>query len=157
MNHPLHPMLVHFPIALLFASVFFDFLAMMTKRETFRQTGFWLLIFGWLGGLAATLAGFWSEEGVEKMGVPEAAIERHEFFAIATLAVFAALMLIRWWRRARPSFNKNIVYAAVALVGLALLSTTGFFGGDLVYRYGAGVQPHPSGEVSTLPPAVSNG
>ena len=141
MNHPVHPILVHFPIALLFTSVFFDFTAMISKRDSFRQTGFWLLILGWFGGLAATLSGFWSEEAVEKMGrVPEPAIERHEFLAIATLVVFAVLFLIRRWKNARPSFQKNIAYAVIAAIGLALLSTTGFLGGDLVYRYGAGVQ-----------------
>ena len=157
MSHPIHPMIVHFPIALLFTSVFFDLLAMITQREAFRQTGFSLLILGWVGGLAATLTGFWSEEAVEKMGVPEAAIEKHETFAIATMIVFAVLFLIRWRRRARPSPRKNAVYAAVALVGLALLATAGFFGGDLVYRYGAGVQSQKPEVVHILPPAASRG
>ncbi|MFY9270657.1 MAG: DUF2231 domain-containing protein [Candidatus Manganitrophaceae bacterium] len=152
MNHPLHPMLVHFPIALLFTSVFFDFLAMITKRDSFRQSGFWLLILGWAGGLAATLSGSWGEDAAEKIGVSETAIELHESFAIATLVVFAVLLLIRWWRDVRPSLQKNVVYTVVAVIGLGLLATTGFLGGDLVYRYGAGVLKVERPTVSAPPP-----
>ncbi|MBI3803387.1 MAG: DUF2231 domain-containing protein [Nitrospirae bacterium] len=135
---------------------FFDLIALVTKRASFRQTGLWLLILGWLGGLAATLSGFLGEDAAKKIGVPEMTIDRHESFAIATLIVFAALMLIRWWRAFRPSDRKNIAYLIVAVIGLGLLATTGFLGGDLVYRYGAGVQPNPSA-VRILPPVAPGG
>lgn len=150
MTHPIHPMLVHFPIALLFVSFFFDQISFMTGREEFKKGGFWLLILGWTAGLVATFSGFLSEDSVKTAGVPEAAIDRHELFAIATLALFAGLMLVRVWIRNRWSFRDRVVYTGIALVGLSLLATTGFWGGDLVYTYGAGVQPnHPA--VTTLP------
>ncbi len=148
MNHPIHPMLVHFPIALLFASVLFDLIFFYTGREEFKKGGFWLLILGWVAGLAAVVSGGWSEEIVEKAGVPKAAIERHESFAVATLALFAGLMLVRIWVRNRWSSRDRILYTGVAMIGLALLATTGFWGGDLVYRYGAGVQPNAPALIS---------
>lgn len=143
MTHPIHPMLVHFPIALLFTSVLFDLVSFYTGREDFKKGGFWLLILGWIAGLAATLSGTWSEEIVEKAGVPKAAIELHESFALTTLGLFAGLMLVRFWIRNRWSPRDRLLYTGVALIGLALLATTGFWGGDLVYRYGAGVQAKP--------------
>lgn len=155
MNHPIHPMLVHFPIALLFASVLFDLFFFYTGREEFKKGGFWLLIFGWVAGLAATLSGAWSEDIVEKAGVPKAAIERHESFAMATLAFFAGLMLVRVWVRNRWSSRDRCLYTGMAMIGLALLATTGFWGGDLVYRYGAGVQPNAPAVIST--PSVEKG
>jgi uncharacterized membrane protein len=139
MSHPIHPLIVHFPIALLFTSVFFDVLGMLVNNRNFRQTGLWLLVLGLIGGIVASIFGAWSEEVVEAMGVPEAAIERHEHFAIASLVVFGALLAFRWWIRGTWSARQKAIYFSVAMAGLLLLGTTGFFGGELVYRYGAGV------------------
>jgi len=140
MTHPFHPLTVHFPIALLFTSVFFDLLGMVTDNKAFRQTGWWLLILGLIGGAVAAGFGFWTEEQVEKMGVPEEAVDRHETFAIVTMIVFAALAVIRWRIRSTWSVRERVLYLSVAMAGLLLLGITGFYGGELVYQYGAGVQ-----------------
>ena len=65
MTHPLHPLTVHFPIALLFTSVFFDLLGALTGNKNFKQTGWWLLILGLIGGTVAAGFGMWTEEQVE--------------------------------------------------------------------------------------------
>ena len=57
MPHPIHPLVVHFPIALLFTSVFFDLLGIITEKKNFRQTAFWLLILGLIGGIVAAIFG----------------------------------------------------------------------------------------------------
>lgn len=139
-THPLHPLTVHFPIALLFTSVFFDLLGILTGKKHFSQTGWWLLILGLVGGAVAAGFGMWTEEQVEASGVPEGAVDRHEAFALTTLAVFAALAVVRWRMRARWSPRDRVIYLIVAMVGLLLLGITGFYGGELVYRYGAGVE-----------------
>jgi len=41
---PLHPMVVHFPIALLFATVLFDIAGAWFKRDSFRDGALWLLL-----------------------------------------------------------------------------------------------------------------
>ncbi len=140
MTHPFHPLTVHFPIALLFTSVFFDLLGILTEKNSFRQTGWWLLVLGLIGGGVAATFGWWTEEQVEAMGVPEQAVDRHEAFAVATLIVFAVLAIIRWRIRAHWSVRARAIYLSVAMTGLLLLGITGFYGGELVYRYGAGVQ-----------------
>jgi uncharacterized membrane protein len=52
--------------------------------------------------------------------------------------VFALLIAIRWLQRTRKI--PNTVFLGVGLVGVVLIGLTGYFGGDLVYRYGAGVE-----------------
>jgi uncharacterized membrane protein len=148
-THPLHPLTVHFPIALLFTSVFFDLLGILTGKKQFNQTGWWLLILGLAGGIVAAGLGLWTEEQVEAMGVPETAVDRHEAFALTTMAVFAVLTVIRWRTRAQWSSRDRVIYLIVAMVGLLLLGITGFYGGELVYRYGAGV------ESPAIPPPVT--
>jgi len=154
MSHPFHPLVVHFPIALLFTSVFFDLLAIITENKNARQTAFWLLILGLIGGIVAAVFGFWIEEAVEATGVPELAVDRHETFAVITLIVFGILLFFRWWIRNRWSGRDRVIYLCGAMLGLLVLSITGFYGGELVYRYGAGVTfptPPPAGTSSPPP------
>ena len=65
--HPIHPMVVHFPIALLLASTLFDALAFRWRTEQFRETSLSLLILGILAAGAAVLTGHFAEEAVERM------------------------------------------------------------------------------------------
>ena len=72
MDFPLHPILIHFPIALLFVSVFFDLLGTSLSRESFREGALWLLGLGLTGGIAAAIAGRMAEDAAEKAGIAEA-------------------------------------------------------------------------------------
>jgi uncharacterized membrane protein len=145
MTHPIHPIIVHFPIALLTTAIVFEVIEMKTKRAVLRQAATWLLGLGFLGALAATASGIAAEEAAEGSGVPASAIETHEFFAFVTLAVFAMLLAIRWLQSKRRLPDIPRVFLAIGLVGVVFIGLTGYFGGDLVYRYGAGVQPHTPG------------
>ena len=139
-DHPVHPTIVHFPIALLFTAVFFEIFGSWIQRDSYRQFGQWLLILGLISGIVASAVGFWGEEAVVAAGVPEKAVDRHEFLAVITLVVFALMLFIRWRVRDRWSVRNQSIYFILAVLGVLLLGTTGYFGGDLVYRYGAGVQ-----------------
>lgn len=140
MDHPIHPMVVHFPIALLSTAVALDLVGMYFNKPQLRRTGTLLLILGWLGGLMAALTGILGEEAAEEMGVPEEAIETHESLAIALVIVFAALVVLRWWRGERWEGGWAAVYWVAVLAGLVLIAIVGYTGGELVYRFGAGVR-----------------
>ncbi len=140
--HPIHPMIVHFPIALLLASWLFDLLALRWRREQFRETSLSLLVLGVLAAVAAVVTGHFAEEAVEHAGnIPKQAIETHEELAFAVLWVFVGLLglrLVSYWEvmRERPA-----LVLGLGLAGSLLLVVASYFGGDLVYRYGAGVIP----------------
>ena len=136
---PLHPMFVHFPIALLFTSVLFDAAGAWFKRDSFRDGALWLLILGLLGGVAAAIAGTWAEEAAEKAGIAESMIETHETLAFVTLGIFGALLLGRLMMRNQLTQKTLVPYFLIAAIGLGTLSATGHYGGDLVYEQGAGV------------------
>ncbi len=143
MELPLHPILVHFPIALLFVSVFFDLLGATLSRDSFREGALWLLGLGLTGGIAAAIAGGLAEETAEKAGIAESLIETHETWAQVTLVIMAILLLSRLLLRNRFSTRTFAAYLAVATVGLLTLIATGHTGGDLVYKHGAGVTTAP--------------
>lgn len=137
--HPIHPMLVHFPIALLSVSVFLDVVAQRWRREECRIASLYTLILGLAGALAAVASGAMAEEVVEQSGVPELVLELHESLGFATFWIFAGLLGLRvamWleWVRKRP-----LVSVMLGLIGVAVLLVASYVGGSLVYEYGAGV------------------
>lgn len=141
MDVPLHPMLVHFPIALLFVSALFDLLSRALGRDSLRDAALWLLGLGILGGAASAVAGTMAEEAAEKAGVAESLIETHEALAFATLGVMIVLFLYRLWCRNQFSPTTFAVYAVGLVIGLGAISATGHTGGALVYEQGAGMAP----------------
>lgn len=142
--HPIHPMLVHFPIALLSASVFVDLLGQRWWRDECRIAGLYMLVLGLAGALAAVASGAMAEEAVEHSGVPEQVLELHESLGFATFWIFAGLLGLRivWWLewvQERP-----LVSVTLGLIGVAVLLVASYFGGSLVYDYGAGVAGYPT-------------
>lgn len=139
--HPIHPMVVHFPIALLLTSSLFDGLALRWRAEQFRETSLSLLVVGVLTAGVAVVTGHFAEEAVEHSGIPKQAIEIHEELGFAVFWVFLALLGLRlamyWgWMREHPK-----LVLASSLGGAVLMLIASYFGGDLVYRFGAGVLP----------------
>lgn len=141
--HPIHPMLVHFPIALLSASVFFDVLALRWRPEECRTAGLYTLVLGVAGGVVSVLSGAIEEEAVEHSGVPEWVLEVHESLGFATLWIFAGLLALRlavrfgWFRVAHH------ILLGVGMAGVVVLLVASYYGGSLVYEYGAGVMARP--------------
>ncbi len=137
--HPIHPMLVHFPIALLSVAVFLDVLAQRWRRDECRIASLYTLVLGLAGAVAAVASGALAEEAVEHSGVPKQVLELHESLGFATFWIF--LGLLGWcaavwfeWVQERP-----VVSGVLGLIGVAVLLVASYFGGSLVYEYGAGV------------------
>lgn len=140
--HPIHPMLVHFPIALLSASVFFDLLGQRWRRDECRIASFSTLVLGLAGAVVSVASGALAEEAVEhRSGIPEQVLELHETLGFSTFWIFAGLLGLRaatWvgWITERP-----LVSVGLGLAGVAVLFVASYYGGSLVYDYGAGVVP----------------
>jgi uncharacterized membrane protein len=132
-------MAVHFPIALLSASVLFELLAGKWRPEEFKSASLYMLLLGLAGALISVITGSMAEEAVEHSGVPERVLEIHETLGFATFWLFAGLSALRvaaWlgWIRERP-----LVSSAVGLAGVAVLFVASYYGGSLVYEFGAGI------------------
>ena len=137
--HPIHPMVVHFPIALLITSVVFDFLAMRWRHKSFQDAGFYTLLAGLLGAAVAVLTGAMAEELAEDTGIPESVLEIHEALGYATLLFFIGLLALRLLMRWKLIREIPALYLAMGVAGIMILSAAGYFGGSLVYDFGAGV------------------
>ena len=143
--HPIHPMIVHFPIALLMTSVAFDALALRWRPEQCRDASLSMLLVGVLSAGVAVVTGHFEEEAVEHSGIPEQALELHETLGFATFWIFVALLGLRLAIRWSLIGEKHLLALAVGLVGVVVLLVASYFGGDLVYGYGAGVKIRTGG------------
>lgn len=131
-----HPMLVHFPIALVVFGFLADFISLLYKKEAcLSKTGFYLLIIGTLSAIAAWLTGILFTS--EMSGSAGEIKETHELFAWITVGTLVAASLLRVFLNTRKEENKSLKWTAFVLYALATVSVgiTGFFGGTLVYSY----------------------
>lgn len=132
----LHPMLVHFPIALVLFGFIAEFASLYFKKEIYLSTlGFYLLITGTVMALITLLSGVFFT--AEMTGAADQVKESHETFAWITLCILLATSALRIFLKIRKAENPNIKWLALALFGLAAISVgiTGYFGGTLVYNF----------------------
>lgn len=143
--HPIHPMVVHFPIALLTTSVACDALAFWWKPDKFREASLLMLVIGVMSAGVAVVTGHFAEETVEHSGIPEQALEIHEALGMATFWVFAGLLGLRVAMLLEWMPQKPVLALLIGVIGVIVLLVASYFGGDLVYNFGAGVAGRAGG------------
>lgn len=139
-----HPLIVHFPIALFFAAFLLDAISIVFRRITgLRIAAVVMYAFGALSAVVSYLTGNQAAESVVIPTDAIAAVNDHQDLALYTLiffGIYAAirLVLLVVVRPARTIIQVPVALAAV--VGLFLLWQTGESGGRLVFEHGIGVQ-----------------
>lgn len=135
----LHPALVHFPIALLLSGIVLDLIDWYRANQTLTGVATWILIAGVGTGIVAANFGL-----LAFYTVPAHTEDAHTLMfwhagmAVSSLALFGGVAFARWRRRSgQPSLSSRMFGLAAG----ALLSITGYLGGDIVYHGGAGVDP----------------
>lgn len=138
--HPIHPIVVHFPIALLCAAVAFDALASRWPAGGLRETSLYTLLAGVMAAGLAVVTGGMEEDLAKQAGAPESVLELHESLGTVTLVFFVVLLGLRlvmqwgWLKEIRA------LTLGLGAIGIIILALTGYWGGDLVYTYGIGVK-----------------
>lgn len=134
-RHPLHPALVHFPVACWTLAVVADFAGLWLGEAAWRWSS-GLLAVGCTMALAAALAGL-----LELSRVAEGAAMRdaylHMAAMLAALGLFSARLLLGL-DQLQP-LAPNTVSLLLDLAGFAALFLGGWLGGRLVYHHGVGV------------------
>jgi uncharacterized membrane protein len=182
----LHPLLVHFPIALLLTGALARLLLLFVEKRDFGKYLRWIFLWSWilgaLGSIAAYLSGEEAEDVVNRIICDPTITHDHADFALYCLCFAWAAFIIAAVRlflsgRLKDKIEKSVlrapngfrnlvrgvlvaeILAVAATVGL--LVWTGHLGGKLVYEQGAGYLRTPNencGDAETgLPPAEVNG
>lgn len=136
----IHPLIVHFPIALLTSFLLMEFLNFITGKESFRAAATWMLYLGTLGALAAVLAGLWAATTVEHSGEAHEVLLRHRDLGITVLAL--SVILSAWRIYSGGSFSRKgqAFHLAIAFIMVTIMALGADKGGLMVYKYGVGVK-----------------
>jgi uncharacterized membrane protein len=131
-----HPMIVHFPIAIIMIGFLADLLSLfLTKGKRLSQMGFYLEILGMFAAIAAFITGYL---GILQKG-EEAEIlrESHELFATLTLISIILATFFRFLLVYHKKEESPLKYIALGLFFFAFIFViiTGYMGGTLVYSY----------------------
>ncbi|HVC37467.1 MAG TPA: DUF2231 domain-containing protein [Gammaproteobacteria bacterium] len=136
-NHPIHPMLVVFPIALWIFSLACDLIRIAgATGDTWLTVAFYSMVGGLIGALCAAVPGF-IDLLFYKGGAPPVKNIALTHMALNLTAV--VLYAINIWLRASSPTNMSIP-VLLSIVGVTLIAVSGWLGGKMVHVYGVGVE-----------------
>lgn len=132
-GHPIHPMLIPFPIGFLVGALICDIFLAFTHNPFWPQVSVVLIGFGIVGALLAALFGFIDYATAPMSDAAKSTATRHMVLNLLAVAVFA----VAFWLRV----GDNVSAAGIVLtaVGVAVLGASGYLGGHLSYHFGVGV------------------
>ena len=134
-GHPLHQMLIVFPLGLLATAVVFDVIFLVTDNPSWTQAAYYMIGAGLITGLVAAVPG-----AVDWMAIPRGTrAKRIGLLHGVGNVIVVALFAISWFlRRDTPTLPPTEAVVA-GLLGAGLAVVTGWLGGELVDRLGVGV------------------
>jgi uncharacterized membrane protein len=139
----IHPLVVHFPIALLMTAAGLDVAGLALRcNRSLRFVATALYVLGTLTIVAAYFTGRAAADTIWLPGMAHAAVKEHwdwAFRAVMFFTILTAVRLVLLWR-VRPDPRPALVAALTlaGLLGVVLLGETGDRGGRLVFQYGVG-------------------
>lgn len=152
----IHPLLVHFPIALLVSAAMVDLVALLARHDFARRAATWLLACGtaflpltyWTGRQA-------SDQVVNPFPRAQAVMAEHADLAWWTLWVFVAVVIMRLLLVNRDKLQgaPHAVSALLIVGATILLGATADHGGQLVFGLGVGVRPVSEAPEGAFEPA----
>ena len=143
----IHPMLVHFPIVLIFLLAIFDLTSALRGNSVSGRTvagnisaalavmtGIFAVATFYFGGMALDVA--------EAGGFHSDIAEIHESLGSAVAIAAGLYALIRaglWLRDVRLKGALNLMFPVAAVFGAVMVTATAYYGGQLVYELGVNV------------------
>lgn len=134
-SHPLHPILVTFPIAFFTGSFLFDIAGWIFQKEQLHRSAYYMEIAGVGFGLLAAVPGILDFLYTVP---PKSSAKKRAAMHGSINAAMVTLFLIAWLYRQRDDASLYLVLL-FELAGVILLFVAGWMGGTLVYRNHIGV------------------
>lgn len=136
LGHPIHQMLVVFPLGLLVTATIFDLIYVITNGIGWSHASYYLIPAGFIGGVLSAVFGL-----IDFLAIPKGSRARrvgtiHGIGNIFVLMMFWLSWFMRWPDAYAPPPGLAVILSAGGLV-LALI--TGWLGGELVDRLSVGV------------------
>ena len=136
---PIHPAIVHFPVALITVSVIAEFIGYFWKSEAARTVAWWTLV-GAIIGVAVTVPAGYADMWRASLA-PEThkLVDLHMRTGWIVATGFIVLGAWRWFIRSQAESTPGGGYLTAAVLVFALTMFQGWYGGEMAYAHGAGV------------------
>ncbi|MBI3800169.1 MAG: DUF2231 domain-containing protein [Deltaproteobacteria bacterium] len=135
-----HPICVHFALALTVFGLVLDWAGSWRQHPQWQYAGRLSFFAGVEATGLAVLSGWIEQELPRPASVFDPQVQGvlfyHEYLGYGLLGLFLILAIVR----ARIHGRLPAVFVVLSVLGLAGLIVQGYLGGELVYRYGAGVR-----------------
>jgi nitrite reductase/ring-hydroxylating ferredoxin subunit/uncharacterized membrane protein len=135
-SHPMHPMLVAFPIGLWITSFILDLIGTWRGNETLWSAGWICVVAGCIGAAAAAVPGL-----IDLLTVvpPNSSAKRRGFLHGGLNTVGLLIWIAVAWYRGGPAAQPDRVSLLLSLVGVLGVGVSGWLGATLVYRNQIGI------------------
>jgi uncharacterized membrane protein len=126
----IHPLIVHFPVALWLTSLFFDVMARRRDDAAYRRAAYWLVGLGLLTAAISIAFGWLDLLAYERAGADPKFVRRHWMHSVPAY-VATVVYLINFLSRWRTSNRQSGALLALSVLGAILIAATGYLGGVL--------------------------
>jgi uncharacterized membrane protein len=156
LGHPIHPMLIPWPLALLSTATVFDVIGVLIRDGTWHTMAFWMIAAGLVVGLLAAVFGFLDFLKIPARTRAKSVGLTHGGGNLVMVLLFAVSWLLRTGNVADP----GALPILLAVVGTGVATVTAWLGGELPYRLGIGIDeganPDASNSLSHEPVRVGD-
>ncbi len=139
MRHPIHPILVHFPIAAWFFATVSDIASLFMGEQVGWVAGVFLVI-GTITALFAMIAGLVELTKIDQQSIAMKIANQHMVLAMVSWSFYTVSLFLRLDGATLTQPGNLAILLSV--IGLAVLSIAGWKGGQLVFEHGVGIQKH---------------
>lgn len=151
-GHPIHPMLISFPIGLWSFALVADLMFLWRDNPAWTYVAYYCLGAGCICAVIAAVFGLIDFMGIkDKEAYSKGAL--HAAINVIALLIFAIDFYLRTTGGRRMVGPDSKVPLLLSIIGVAAIVVSGWLGGELVFRYGLGVNGRPEGRVTDAPAA----
>lgn len=138
----LHPLLVHFPIALFSLAFVFEIIEIFEK-EKFKNSSFLVLIFAILCAILAVQTGNIDAQNLNLDVKAKRILDQHQSSANFSLFLLALVFMMKFYivlKQGRSARTFVVILLALYFFGLIFIYRTAYLGTKLVFEYGVGTK-----------------
>jgi uncharacterized membrane protein len=138
LGHPVHPMVIVFPLGLWITAVVFDLIRLGMGNLELAVVSYWTIAAGLIGAVIAALFGW-----IDWFGIPSGTRAKAIGLWHGGGNMLVAILFLGSWllRLNGPGYDPGTLGFLLSLVGIGIGAVTGWLGGEMVDRLGVGVDP----------------
>lgn len=133
-GHPIHPMLIVFPVGLLIFSLICDLISLRTATpETWTTVALYTMVGGFIGALVAAVPGV-----IDFLSLSDSRIRKIAVLHMALNLIAVTLYAVNIWLRVDSGGNRGAPLL-LSVLSVVMLGISGWLGAEMVHKHGVGV------------------